>query len=156
MISGSYLGCLQDRVRSTAAVRVSAHLARAHARLGAYDQFTDTLRATQTRLSQLDACGSDLFSADAGRLASYAASSYIWLGQPQQAVPYAKDAILFYGEVSPEERSPTREAISRLDLALAFVDLDSPDDAARVRVPRQIVWVAESGGIMRCGIGDGG
>ena len=115
---------------SAAAVRVSAQLARAYARIGACDQFTDTLRATQTRLGQLDARGSDLFSVDAGRLASYAASSYIWLGQPQQAVPYAKDAIVFYGEVNPEERSPTREAISRLDLALALVHLDSPDDAA--------------------------
>ncbi len=115
---------------SAAATRLSAQLARAYARLRMYDKFTETLRATQTRLSRLDAHGSGLFSADAGRVASYAASSYIWLGQPKQAVPYAKEAIVFYSEVSPEDRSPTREAISRLDLALAFVELDAPDDAA--------------------------
>ena len=117
---------------SAAATRLSAQLARAYARLGGYDHFTETLRATQTRLDGLDGHGSGLFSADAGRVASYAASSYIWLGQPKRAVPYAKEAIVFYGEVSPEERSPTREAISRLDLALAFVELGAPDDAASV------------------------
>lgn len=87
-------------------------------------------KATQTRLNRLDTQGSDLFSADAGRLASYAASSFIWLGQPKQAVPYAKEAIVFYGEASPAERSPTRDAISRLDLALAYAELDDPEHAA--------------------------
>jgi hypothetical protein len=115
---------------SAAATRVSAQLSRAHARLGAPDQFTDALRDTQARLNRLDAQGSELFSADAGRLASYAASSFIWLSQPKQAVPYAKEAIAFYGNASPAERSPTREAIARLDLALAYVDLDAPDHAA--------------------------
>ncbi|MGH3904370.1 MAG: hypothetical protein ACRDTE_09295, partial [Pseudonocardiaceae bacterium] len=115
---------------SAAATRVSAQLARAYARLGTYDQFTDALQATRTRLDQLDTHGSDLFSADTGRTASYAASSYIWLGQPKQAVPYAKEAIVFYRNASPEDRSPTREAIARLDLALAYVELGTPDEAA--------------------------
>lgn len=122
------LSCAPDG--SPAAARVSAQLSRAYARLGARNHFSDTLSSTQTRLNELDAQGSDLFSADTGRLASYAASSFIWLGQPKQAVPYAKEAIAFYGQTSPAERSPTREAISRLDLALAYVELDAPDYAA--------------------------
>ncbi len=116
---------------SAAATRVSAQLTRAHAGIGAYDHFTDALHATRTRLDQLETQDSTLFSVDTGRVASYAASSYIWLGQPKQAVPYAKEAIVFYGNASPEERSPTREAIARLDLALAYVELGAPDDAAQ-------------------------
>jgi tetratricopeptide (TPR) repeat protein len=86
------------------------------------------LKDTQTRLEQLDCQGSGLFSADSGRLASYAASSYIWLGQPDRAVPYAKEAIAFYQDVGLSERSPTREAISLLDLALAYAELGQPED----------------------------
>lgn len=115
---------------SAAATRVSAQLTRAYARMGTHEKFTDALHATRTRLDQLGTRDSTLFSVDTGRVASYAASSYIWLGQPKKAVPYAKEAIVFYGNVSPEERSPTREAIARLDLALAYVELGTPDDAA--------------------------
>lgn len=115
---------------SAAAVRVSAQLARAYAKLGQADQFEDVLKDAQIRLDQLDRQSSGLFSADSGRLASYAASSYIWLGQPDRAVPYAKEAITFYRGVDLSERSPTREAISRLDLALAHAELGQPDDAA--------------------------
>jgi hypothetical protein len=88
------------------------------------------LNDAQMRLDQLDCHGSGLFSADSGRLASYAASSYIWLGQPGRTVPYAIEAIAFYGDVGLSERSPTREAISRLDLALAHAQLGYLDDAA--------------------------
>lgn len=45
-------------------------------------------------------------------------------------MPYAQEAITFYRDVRPSERSPTREAISRLDLALAHAELGQPDDAA--------------------------
>ncbi|MGH3692692.1 MAG: tetratricopeptide repeat protein [Pseudonocardiaceae bacterium] len=115
---------------SAAAVRVGAQLARAYAKLGQADQFKDVLKGTQIRLEQLDHQSSGLFSADFGRLASYAASSYIWLGQPGRALPYAKEAIAFYQNVGLSDRSPTREAISRLDLALAHAELGQPDDAA--------------------------
>jgi tetratricopeptide (TPR) repeat protein len=115
---------------SAAAVRVSAQLARAYAKLGQADQFQDMLKDARIRLDQLDCQSSELFSTDSGRLASYAASSYIWLGQPGRAVPYAIEAITFYRDVGVSKRSPTREAISRLDLALAHVELGQPDDAA--------------------------
>jgi hypothetical protein len=44
-------------------------------------------------------------------------------------VSYAEDALTYYAQVAPEQRSPTREAISRLDLGLALVGLNTPDGA---------------------------
>jgi tetratricopeptide (TPR) repeat protein/transcriptional regulator with XRE-family HTH domain len=114
---------------SAAAVRASAQLARAYARLGHADQVQDVLKDTQTRFDQLDHQNSGLFAVDFGRLAGYAASSYIWLGQPDRAVPYAKEAIAFYRDIGLSGRSPTREAIARLDLARAHAELGQPDDA---------------------------
>lgn len=123
-------GISQAPARSAAAVRVSAQLARAYARIGQVDRFEAALNDARRRLDQLDHQGAGLFSVDSGRLASYAASSYIWLGQPDRAVPYAEDAIDFYSSARPAERSPTREAISRLDLALAYAALGKPDGVA--------------------------
>lgn len=116
---------------SAAAVRVSAQLARAYARIGADDQVADTLHATRARLDRLDSPGSGLFAVDAGRVACYTASSYVSLGRPMAALPHAKEAIAFYHEVDPEGRCPTREAIARLDLAMAHIELGAPDDAAQ-------------------------
>ena len=115
---------------SAAAVRVSAQLVRACAKLGRADQVQDVLKDTHTRFDQLAHQGSGLFSVDAGRLPSYAASSYMSLGQLDRAMPYAQEALAFYRGVDLSERSPTREAIARLDLALAHVALGQPDDAA--------------------------
>ncbi len=66
----------------------------------------------------------------AGRIASYAATSSLSLGRPEHAVTHAGNALEFYAAVDPAERSPTREAISRLDLALALIAVDKPDAAA--------------------------
>jgi tetratricopeptide (TPR) repeat protein len=115
---------------SAAAVRLSAQLARSYARLGQADLFQDVLKGAKNKIDQLDHQSSGLFSADCGRLASYATSSYIWLGQPSRAIPYAKEAITFYQDIILPERVPTREAIARLDLALAHAELGQPDDAA--------------------------
>jgi tetratricopeptide (TPR) repeat protein len=123
-------GLKQAPQGGAAAVRVSAQLVRACAKLGRADQVEDVLKDAQRRFDQLDHQGSGLFSVDSGRLASYAASSYMSLGQPDRAMSYAQEAIAFYRGVGLSERSPTREAIARLDLALAHVALGQPDDAA--------------------------
>ncbi len=123
-------GLKQAPQSGPAAVRVGAQLVRAYAKLGRADQVQDVLKDTQTRFDQLDHQGSGLFSVDAGRLAGYAASSYMSLGQPHRAMPYAQEALAFYRGVDLSDRSPTREAIARLDLALAHVALGQPDDAA--------------------------
>jgi len=122
-------GLSQAPMNSAAAVRVACQLTRAYARLGQPDDFRDALSDTQRQIDGLPELGLGLFSADAGRLASYAATSSIWLGQPKEAVGYAQDALAFYQQVDGEQRAPTREAISRLDLCLALVHLKAPDGA---------------------------
>ncbi|MBV9011068.1 MAG: helix-turn-helix transcriptional regulator [Pseudonocardiales bacterium] len=115
---------------SAAAAGVSVKLARAYARLGQADQFQDVLKDTQIRFNQLSHPGSGLFSASSGMLASYMADSYVWLGQPYRAIPYAEETISFCRDRGLSEREPTREALARLNLAQAHVDLGQPDDAA--------------------------
>ncbi|MGH3854143.1 MAG: tetratricopeptide repeat protein [Pseudonocardiaceae bacterium] len=133
---------------SAAAVRASAQLARAYARLGQADQVQKVLKDTQTRFRQLDHQNSGLFAVDFGRLAGYAASSYIWLGQPDKAVSYAKEAVVFYRDGGLSVRSPTREAIARLDLARAHAELGKPDDAAE-QVERALSSERITGSVLR-------
>ena len=122
-------GLKQAPQRGVAAVKVSAQLARAYARLGQADQFQDVLKDARNKLDKLGHQGSGLFSFNSGRLASYAASSYIWLDQPDRATPYAQETIFFCRDVGLSEREPTREAIARLDLALAHAERGQPDEA---------------------------
>jgi len=123
-------GVAQAPAGSAAAVRLACQLTRAHGRLGQRDRFDDSLAATQRQFDQLPDQGVGLFSADAGRIASYAATSSIWLRRPDDAVRYAREALDFYAGVDPADRSPTREAISRLDLGLALIAMNAPDGAA--------------------------
>jgi DNA-binding XRE family transcriptional regulator/tetratricopeptide (TPR) repeat protein len=122
-------GLKQAPQGSAAAAGVSIKLARAYARLGQADQFQDVLKDAQTRFDQLNHPGSGLFSAHSGVLAFYTTNSYIWLGQPDRAMPYAKETISFCRSCSLSERDPTREALAQLDLARAHADLGQPDDA---------------------------
>jgi hypothetical protein len=89
----------------------------------------ETLATTRTMIDRLDHHDNGLFSIDAGRISSYAATSMIWLGHPAQAVTHAREAITFYQQSSPAHRSPTREAIAHLDEALALTDLGDLDTA---------------------------
>jgi hypothetical protein len=113
-----------------AAVRLACQLTRAYGRLRLRDKFDEALKEAQRQFDRLPTQGSGLFSADAGRIASYAATSSIWLGRPDRAVKHAEKALAFYGDAPPAERSPTREAISRLDLGLALIAIHKPDRAA--------------------------
>ena len=128
-------GLAQAPENSAAAIRVSCQLTRANARLGRTDDFEDALRDTRRKLDGLPVHGSGLFSIDAGRVASYAATSSIWLARPEQAVTYARQAIEFYQHADPAQRSPTREAIAWLDLGIAHAELGSPDAAVDVAGP---------------------
>lgn len=128
-------GLAQAPPDSAAAVRVSCQLTRANARLGRADDFEDALLDTRRKLDGLAVHGSGLFSADVGRVASYAATSSIWLGRPERAVTFAREAIDFYQQAPDAERSPTREAIAWLDLGIAHAELGSPDAAVEVTDP---------------------
>jgi tetratricopeptide (TPR) repeat protein len=114
---------------SAAGVRAACQLARAYARLGQRDRFQDALGDARRRFDVVPEVGSGLFSVDAARLASYAATSHIWLGQHGQALRHADEALTCYERADPG--SPTREAIARLDRCLALVGLDAPDGAVR-------------------------
>jgi tetratricopeptide (TPR) repeat protein len=114
---------------SAAAAGVSVKLARAYARLGQVDRFQDVLKDAQARFDQLDHPGSGLFLVHSGKLASCTADSYLWLGQPKRAIPYAQEIIAFCQDLGPSAREPTRDAVARLVLARAHADLGQPDDA---------------------------
>lgn len=122
-------GLAQVAAGTPAGVRLSCQLTRASGRLGDREEFNAALRTTRRSLERLAEQGSGLFSADAGRISSYAATSSIWLGHPLDAVGHAREALRFYADASPADRSPTREAITRLDLALGLLQLDAPDGA---------------------------
>jgi transcriptional regulator with XRE-family HTH domain len=117
---------------SAAAIRVSCQLTRANARLGRADDFETALDDTRRKLDGLPVHGNGLFCADAGRVASYAATSSIWLDHPDQAANYARQAIDFYQHAEPAQRSPTREAIAWLDLGIAHAERGSADAAVDV------------------------
>jgi hypothetical protein len=115
---------------SPAAVRLSCQLSRAYGRLRRPDEYDRALAETRQSFDELQDAGSGLFAADAGRILSYAATSSVWLGRPKQAAKYAIDALDFYTNVDPADRSPTRKAITRLDLAMALLATDVLDGAA--------------------------
>jgi hypothetical protein len=123
-------GLAQVPQNTPAAVRLACQLTRAYGRLHLRDEFDQALEDTRRQFDRLPTQGSGLFSADAGRIASYAATSSIWLDRPDRAVQHAEEALAFYADVDPAERSPTREAISRLDLGLALIVMNKPDRAA--------------------------
>lgn len=117
------------------AVRLRAQAARAHARLGQRDQCEQLLREAADLYDRLPARAPMRFATDTGVLASYAmtaypASCYVWLGEYRQAEAHGRQALAAH-ETAPEgSRAPTREAIARIDLALAVAGLGDPGEAA--------------------------
>jgi tetratricopeptide (TPR) repeat protein/transcriptional regulator with XRE-family HTH domain len=120
-------------------IRLQAQAARAHARLGQAEEAT-TLLGTATRLYEaLPACTPTRFSVDTGTLAgyaitAYAASSYLSLGDFTQAERHARAALAVHEQVGAASRSPSREAIARLDLAIAQAHRHEPEEAAALGI----------------------
>ncbi len=116
------------------AVRLMAKAARAHARLDRQKEFEAALRNAMDLHERLPAQPPTHFGLDSGQLAAYAltcypASSYIWLGLPDQARRHATDALDLLAAAPEKDRSASREGIASLDLALALIPLGSPDEA---------------------------
>ncbi len=62
-------------------------------------------------------------------LTAYSATSYIWLGDFDEARRRGEEAVAVH-EASPVgSRSPSREAIARIDLGIALAELGCPDEA---------------------------
>lgn len=117
------------------AVRLCAQAARAHARLGQADECATLLTEVAELHERLPAQAPTRFSLDTGTLATYAvtaytASSYLWLGEHGRAETHARAALAVHESAPPASRSPSREAIARIDLALALVHQRQPDEAA--------------------------
>lgn len=117
------------------AVRLHAQAARAQARLGRADDCMALLTESNRLYDHLPSRTPTRFSIDTGILASYAvtaytASSYIWLGNYQEAETHARAALAVHEAAPTASRSPSREAIARIDLALALAHLEEADEAA--------------------------
>ncbi|MFF9436503.1 hypothetical protein ACF1BP_22520 [Streptomyces sp. NPDC014735] len=111
------------------ALRLTAQLARLNARLKNRSAFTDVMAQVRTHSDRLPLHRSGLFDLDAAVLASYEASSLIWLGDHREAVVAAEVAIGHYRAMPQPQLAPTRLAIAQLDLALAHTALGIPEQA---------------------------
>ncbi|WP_256177759.1 tetratricopeptide repeat protein [Kitasatospora aureofaciens] len=115
-------------------VRLHAQAARAAAADGDSEGFTASLRAAEDAHKFLPVRMAHRFGLDPLPLADYALTSYpatacIWLGQAENARRHAEHALQVYEAAPAASRSPSREAIARIDLALAHAQLGAPDDA---------------------------
>lgn len=115
-------------------VRLHAHAARAHARLGQRES-CETLFAEALRLyERLPARTPCRFTMDTEIYASYAitsypATAYLWLGDFDTARTYGEAALAAIESEPPGSKSPYRQAQVQLDLATTLVGLGTPDDA---------------------------
>ena len=117
------------------AIRLRAQAARAHARLGQREECEQMLREAGDLYDRLPARSPMRFATDTGVLASYAmtaypASCYLWLGDYRQAEAHGRLALAAHEAAPHASRSPTREAIARIDLAIAVTALGEPDEGA--------------------------
>lgn len=117
------------------AVRLRAQAARAHAKLGHRDECERLLREAHELHERLPARNPMRRATDTGVLATYAmtaypASCYVWLGDFGQAENYARRAVAVHESAPEGSRSPSREAIARIDLAIAVTALGEPDEGA--------------------------
>ncbi|MGK5531361.1 XRE family transcriptional regulator [Streptomyces sp. URMC 129] len=112
-----------------AAIRLSTQLARAQARVGNREAFTEVAARARRHREALPAHGTGLFAVDAVRIVSVDATSHGWLGDHQRAHDAAVEAIHLYEAAPSPHHAPTRLAIARLDLALAQAALGEPEAA---------------------------
>jgi transcriptional regulator with XRE-family HTH domain len=115
------------------AIRLRAQAARAHARLGQKAECERRLREAADLYERLPARAPMRFGTDTGTLASYAvtaypASCYAWLGDYRRAETHGRAALAAHEAAPVGSRSPTREAIARIELAIAVTGLGEPDE----------------------------
>jgi tetratricopeptide (TPR) repeat protein len=127
-------GAAKVSTRHPLAVRLRAQAARAHARSSQREPCEILFNEAQRLHERLPARVPTRFTIDTGILASYAitaypASAYTWLGDFGTARAYGEAALAVHESAPPESRSPSREAIARLDLATALAQLGAPDEA---------------------------
>ena len=117
------------------AVRLRAQAARAYAKLGQRCECEQMLAEAEALHARLPPRPPSRFGADTGVLASYAmtaypASCFVWMGDYRQAEMYARRAVAVHEAAPDGSRAPSREAIARIDLAIAVSALGAPDEGS--------------------------
>jgi len=133
-VKAAHRGIAKAPLTHPLAVRLRAQAARAYAKLGRRDECEQFLVEARELYDRLPSTSPRRFAVDTGTLADYAltaypASSYLWLADYSTARRHALNALTVHEQAPPASRSPSREAIARLDLAIALVALGSPDEA---------------------------
>ena len=126
------IGKIPDRHPLAVALRTQA--ARAYARQGQGAECVEWLSQAQELHERLPARSPGRLGVDNNLVASRAiasriTSSYLWLADYQKAQTYARAALAVYESTTPADRSPSREAVARIDLGIALVHLGSLDEA---------------------------
>jgi transcriptional regulator with XRE-family HTH domain len=116
------------------AVRLRAQAARAHARMGQRAQCDELIMEATELYERLPPRGPRRFVVDTGPLATYAVTSYpasasVWLANFEEAKVRADAALKVHNAFPAESRCPSREAIARIDLAIALAELGEADEA---------------------------
>lgn len=119
------------------AVRLRAQAARAHAKLGQREECEALLEEAQCMFEKLPSRTPVRDGIDTGVLAAYAVtdyptSSYVWLEDFRRAESYGRRAVAEHKTAPAGSRSPAREAIARIDLAIAVMELGAPDEGAEL------------------------
>ncbi|MFC4060228.1 hypothetical protein ACFOWE_18140 [Planomonospora corallina] len=137
-------GAARAPAGSAARARLAGQVARARAGLGD-GAAAETLQVLRGQAEQLPVHATGLFSADAARVWSVAATCSLWLGDPGQARAFAAQALDVYSR--DPRLAPSRHAITSLDLALACARLGDADQAVAygldaLATPRPVAAIA--------------
>ncbi|WP_433259389.1 hypothetical protein ACQPYK_50095 (plasmid) [Streptosporangium sp. CA-135522] len=124
---------------SVAQIRLAGQLARTQARLGHTDPAADALNLLCGHAERQVPHARGLFSSAAAQSWSVAATTSLCLGHSEQARAFADQAMEVYG-LDPRV-SPTRRAITALELGIACARLGDPEQAvtygmAAISTPR--------------------
>jgi helix-turn-helix protein len=127
-------GAAKVPVAHPLAVLLRAQAARAYARLGQRGPCETLFAEAQQLHDRLPTRAPILFTLDTGTLTScamtdYPASAYLWLRDFETARTYGEAALAVHESAPPDSRLPSREAVARLILATALVQLGAPDEA---------------------------
>lgn len=120
----------------TLGVRLRAQAARGHARLGERDACETLIGEAEREYACLPArstgrtAGGSLLAAFA--VTAYPASCYVWMGDFAKAAGYGRRALEVHQSAAAEDRSPSREAIARVDLALSLAGQGEPGEAVEL------------------------
>jgi len=119
---------------TSAAVQLTAQEARAWARLGDAKQTHATLDRSAGMVGHLPPPTQPHhhFVFDPHKLTSYAATTLAWLGDSQEAEPYAREVIRYYEEEAGPDEAPRRLATARIDLALVVAQEERPEEASHL------------------------